>query len=75
MPPVAHFEKLLFCSGGLNHYDKMDQSIRKTVICSVKYRYAIPLKFGEKLLTFLTKLVLEGKASICSTIKENPLLS
>ena len=32
------------------------------------------LKFEEKVLTFITKLVLEAKASICSTIKENLLL-
>ena len=36
--------------------------------------YEIRLKFGDKFLTFLTKLVLKGKARICSTIKENLLL-
>ena len=44
------------------------------VIYNVKRRYAIRLKFEDKFLTFLTKLVLEPKASICSTIKENLLL-
>ena len=48
----------------------MDLSIRMRIIYNVKYRYVILLKFGGKLLTFLTKLVLEGKASICSTAKE-----
>ena len=44
------------------------------VIYNVKHRYAICLKFGDKFLIPLTKLVLEAKASICSTIKENLLL-
>ena len=44
------------------------------IVYNVKHRYAIRLKFGEKLLTSRTKLVLEAKASICSTIKENLLL-
>ena len=35
------------------------------------HRYAICLKFGDKPLTFVTKLVLEGKASICSLIKKS----
>ena len=52
----------------------MDLSIRMRVIYDVKYSYAILLKFGDKFLTSLTKLVLEAKASICSTIKENLLL-
>ena len=54
--------------------DKMDLSIRMRIICNVKHRYAIRLRFGEKFLTFLTKLVFQRKASICSTIKENLLL-
>ena len=44
------------------------------IIYNVRHRYAIRLKFGDKFLTFLTKLVLEGKTSISSTIKENLLL-
>ena len=44
------------------------------VFYNVKHCYAIRLKFGDKFLTFLTKLVLEATASICSTIKENLLL-
>ena len=44
------------------------------VIYDVKHRYAILLKFGDKFLTSLTKLVPEAKPSICSTIKENLLL-
>ena len=44
------------------------------IIYIVRHWYAIALKFGDEFLTFLTKLVLEGKASFCSTIKENLLL-
>ena len=39
---------------------------------NVRHRYAIRFKFVDKCLTFLTKLVLEGKA--CPTIKANLLL-
>ena len=39
-----------------------------------KYRYIICLKFGDKFLTSLTKLRLEAKATIFSTMKENRLL-
>ena len=52
----------------------MDLSIRIRVTYNVKHRYAIRLKFGHKFVTSLTKLVLEVKDSICSTIKENLLL-
>ena len=52
----------------------MDLSSRMRLIYNVRHCYLICLKFGDKLLTFLTMLVLEGKASICSTIKENALL-
>ena len=38
---------------------------------NVKHRYAIPLKFEDKFLTSLTKLVFEAKASMCSIIKQN----
>ena len=58
----------------LKFNDKMDLSIRIRIIYNVRHGYAIRLKFGGKLLTFLTKQVLEGKASICSTIKENLFL-
>ena len=44
------------------------------IIYNVKHRYAIGLKFGDKFLTFLTKLVLEKKTITCSTIKEKILL-
>ena len=52
----------------------MDLSIRMRAIYNVQHCHAIRLKFGDKFLTSLTKLVLEPKASICSTIKENLLL-
>ena len=48
----------------------MDLSIRIRIIYNAKHRY-IRLKFGDE---FLTKLVLEGKASIYSTIPEKLLL-
>ena len=41
---------------------------------SVKHCYAIHLKFGDELLTSLTKLVFKSKAINCSMIKENLLL-
>ena len=44
------------------------------VMYNVKDCYAIRLKFGDKLLTSLIKLLLEAKVTICSTIKENLLL-
>ena len=43
------------------------------IIYNVKRRYGIRLKFGGKFLASLTKLVIETKASICCTIKENLL--
>ena len=52
----------------------MDLLIPMTIIYNVKHHYAIRLKFGEKYLNSLTKLELEAKVSICSTIKENLLL-
>ena len=44
------------------------------VMYNVRHRYAIRLKFGDKFLTSVTKLVLEAKATLCSIIKENLLL-
>ena len=44
------------------------------IIYNVKHRCAIPWKFGGKFLTSQTKLVLEAKTSIGSTIKESLLL-
>ena len=49
----------------------MDLSIRMRITCNMQHRYEIRLKFGVNFLTFLTKLVLEAKVSICSTMKEN----
>ena len=40
------------------------------VICNAKHPYAICLKLGDKCLTPLTKLELEAKTRICSTIKK-----
>ena len=45
---------------------KMDLSIQMRVIYNVKRFYATCMKFGDKFLTFLTKLVVKAKASICS---------
>ena len=44
------------------------------VIYNVKHRYAIRLKFGDKFLISLTKLVPEAKTSICSTIKKSTFM-
>ena len=52
----------------------MDLSIRPKNIYFIKHRYAIYLKFGDILLTSLTNLMMEAKASICYAIKENLLL-
>ena len=52
----------------------MDLYIRMRIIYNVKHRYAIRLKFEEKFLSSLTRLVLELKGSMYSTIKENLLL-
>ena len=55
-------------------YYKMDLSIRIRVNYIAKHRYSIPLKVRDKFLTYLSKLVLEVKGTICSIIKENLLL-
>ena len=52
----------------------MDLSIRMRIIYNVNHRYAIHLKLETKLITSLTKLVLQVKFGICSTIIENLLL-
>ena len=48
----------------------MDLPIRMGNIYNMKHCHAIILKFGEKFSTSKTKLVLEVKACIRSTIKE-----
>ena len=48
----------------------MDLPIRIGIICNMKYRHAIRLRFGDKFLTSLAKLVLEAKTSICFTIRK-----
>ena len=63
-----------FLQNSLKFYKKMDLSIRMRIIYNAKHRDAAPLKFGDKILTSLTKLVLEAKASVCSMIKEKLLL-
>ena len=73
MHDYEHYEHY-FWQNSLKFYDKMDLSIRMRVIYNLKHRCAICLKFGDKSLLFLTKLVLEAKASICSTINENLFL-
>ena len=52
----------------------MNLYTRMRVICNAKHPYAIRLKLGDKCLTPLTKLELEAKTRICSTISENLLL-
>ena len=52
----------------------MDLSLQIKIIYNVKHLHVIRLKFGDQCLTFLSKLVLEGKASISSTVKENIVL-
>ena len=47
----------------------MDLPILIRIIDNLNHRYSIRFKFDDKLLTFLTKLVLEAKARICITIK------
>ena len=54
----------------LMFYDKMGPSSQMKIIYNVKNRYAIRVKFREKFLTSPTKLMLEKKASFCSTIKK-----
>ena len=41
------------------------------IMYNVKHRYAVRLKFVEKFLTSLAKLVLRMKAIFCSTTIEN----
>ena len=43
------------------------------IIYNVQHHYTIRLKFGGKVLTSVTNLVLEVKTSICSSIEENLL--
>ena len=47
--------KLYFWQKILTFYDKMDLSIRLRIIYNVRHGYPIRLKFGGKLLIFLTK--------------------
>ena len=58
-----------FWQNGLKLYNKIDLSIRMKILYSVKNRYAFRLKFGDKLLTSVPRLVLPVKISICSIIK------
>ena len=51
----------------------MDLSVRMRIIYNVRHCHAIRLKFGNKFLTFVNKLVPEGKAYVYSIIKENQL--
>ena len=63
-----------FLKNWLKFYKKVDLSTRMRVIYNIKHRYAIRFEFGDKSLSSLTKLVLEAKATNCSTIKENLFL-
>ena len=49
----------------------MNPLIRMITIYNIKIHYVVRLKFGVKFSAFLTKIMLEAKARICSTIKEN----
>ena len=60
-----------FSQNWVKFYDKMDLPIRMRNIYNIKHRYVNGLKL---FLTSLTKLVLDAKARICFTIKENLLL-
>ena len=55
-------------------YDKIDLFIRMRFFYNVKHLHEIRLKVGNTFLTSLNKLVVETKASICSTMKENLVL-
>ena len=52
----------------------MDLSIQMRVMYNAKHRYAVCLNFEDKLLNSLNKIVLEAKASVCTTVKKNLLL-
>ena len=52
----------------------MDLIIRMAIFDNAKHRHAICLKFGERFFTSRIMLGLQAKASVCSTIKENPPL-
>ena len=55
----------------LEFSDKLDLNIQRRILNNLKHRQAICLKFGERCFTFLG---LEANASICSVVKENPIL-
>ena len=46
----------------------MDLLIQMKTISKAKYRFAVRMEFGDKFLTFVTKLVLEVKTSLCFAI-------
>ena len=58
----------------LMFYGEMDSSSQTKIIYNVKNCFAIRVKFRDKFLISPTKLMLEKKASFCSTIKKNLLL-
>ena len=63
-----------FWQGSVKFHVRMDMTIRVRIIYKVKHRYAIRLKFRDKFLSSLTKLVLEARLCSCSTLKEKLLL-
>ena len=55
----------------LKFYDKIDPPLKMRIIYNTKRCYAIRLKFGDKFLTSLTKLLVKAKSSIYSAIKDS----
>lgn len=65
---------ITFGGTGLKFSEKMDPPIRMGTFNNMKHRHTIYLKSGDTFFTFLKKLWLHRKASICSTIIENVLV-
>ena len=55
----------------LKCYNKMNLLIQMITIYDIKNHYVVRWKFGVAFSASLTKIMLEAKARICSTMKEN----